>query len=277
MKRSKFGKGLTALALGGFVLGTLHSKEARASLYYLLTVGAISGATTSAALTTGGTAIIIVKMLTDDDDDYEEDYDEAAVRTRALIEAGLLTSEGELAAQITLLLESPTAFAQLNRELAAGQGPAVDALVRSTGLSADELAVAWSRAGETVGVVSDREQAGSQVMGFLTQIAGQLNADDRMLAELQWSLVRERSQPDFPASASSHQWLAEWLGVPVDSVAAATAKVYADPDQDLRKSIYEQPERHIHALSSELGSTCGDLIDAHIADIVGQGEALAEL
>ncbi len=280
MKSSKFGKGLTALALGGFVLGSLTSKEARASLYYLLTVGAVSGATTGAALTTGGTAIVIVKMLKKDCDCGEgyEEMDEAALHTRALIEAGLLTSEGELAAQITLLMESPTAFAQLNRELAAGQGPAVDSLIRSTHLSAEELATAWNRAGETIGVVSDREQAGAQVMGFLTQLAGQLNADDRMLAELQWSLVRERSQADFPASASSHLWLAEWLGVPVESVAAATAKVYAAGDEDLRKSLYESPDRHINALSIELGDSCGELIDAHIADIMGQGEgAVAEL
>lgn len=258
---------LARLALLGFALGPTLERKARA--YYALAIAVVTGTTTTGAATTAGVIVLVVWLVRENASDQPT---VEGATTRSLIDSAVVSTEGDLGVQIQLLSESPTAFAQLDREMATGVGPALDAMVRATKLPAEELAKCWSAARATVGVVESPEQAASVVTHFLVQISPELKVGREPSADLAWQLVRERSAPNYPEDARTHVWLAEWLGVPVEAVGEASEQALASlptlVGQEPRVFLYANPDAYLDAFSASLESKHKAEVDARVATLM---------
>ena len=173
--------------------------------------------------------------------------------------------------QVQLLTDSPTAFAQLDREMGQGAGPALDALASSTQLPVATLQAAWAAAKAPVGVVDSPEDASRVVYGLLVELSPELEPSRDARAELAWALARERSLPGFPEGARTHAWLAEWMGVSVEAVGEASQAALASlpglADQEPRPFIYANPDAYLDALCVSLERSEREAIDARVATI----------
>ncbi len=262
-------KNLAKVALVGFALGPLLQRPARA-YYGAAGILILTGATTSGAATTAGIVVLILKAA--DVVAAKEPAPGSVART--LIDTALITSRGDLALQLELLSESPSAFARASDELAERKGPAVDALVQATGLPVETLASHWYAATRAHGPVTDEAGAQKVVAGFLARMAPELAVERGQAAELAWKLERERTAVGFPAEARTHLWLAEWMGVPVDAVAKAgeAAAAGLGAEGDARARIYAEPERYLDALAVALEATHKAELDQRTASLVEQGQ-----
>ena len=264
MKQPSRGGKLASAALLGFSLtGLLKARPARAygyALGYLLLTSTTVGIGASIA----GGVYLTVRSSRD------RDRAETETTTRQLVDAALIGNRGELALQLDLLTDSPTAFAQLGTELSRGNGPAVDAMVHATGLPAARLASAWSIAGSKVGPVSDRDGATRQIVAFVDEIAPELTVSNEVLAAFGWQLVREQTSPEFPAKSQAHAAIATWLGVPEQAVTQATSAALADlgvSPADARAAIYANPDRFADVFSASIEAAQGEAVRARAASL----------
>ncbi len=208
-----------------------------------------------------------------DEQDGQDQSDFAPVRlTRSLLDSGLLATRGELGVQVALLAQGPAAFDQLSDELARGVGPAVDELVRTTGLSADVLRPHWEAARGAHGDVIDSATATRVVADFVSRLAPNIHVSDRLISDLVWRLALEYFGHKRTDPVPTHDWVAGWLGVPVEAVLAASEEVFWRADwgrTEAREArIRAEPELYLNRLATELDSTHRDQIDARVRELV---------
>lgn len=271
-----------AIALLGFSLASIPRGQAWASSTGSSSVGSTgtdstSDSTTSAtAITftaTGVTAIVagvvILAILVSTDPNEARDQ-----RARALLDVGLLAARGDLGAEMALLVRSPQAHDQLADELARGEGPGCSALVHATGCSPQLLAERWQQTAEAHGLITDQAGAMRFSMDFVSRIAPSLVVSDAQQRALLGRLQRERIDPAFPASAPTHAWLARWLGVPVEAIAAATSPEAqasaACAEAQGASASHEQITRCLDAIAGQVGVQHAEQITARIDHLIAR-------
>lgn len=197
--------------------------------------------------------------------------------TRALLDAGMLTVRGDLGTELALLVQSPQAHDQLSTELARGSGPGLDALVRTTGIPPEELARHWQASAEATGLIASSDDAMRFTMDFTVRLAEQLSVQSDVQSALLWQLQRERLDPSFPQSAPAHEWLANWLGVPLKGAVQATEGVLRELDgrseADQRAKLGTEAERYLAAIARHVSTHHFAEVSAKIDALIAQSEA----
>ena len=277
------------LALMGFSLATAAPGEARASgtspgssstSSGSLTASTGSSATVTTLLYTGLTLttvvgvtvliVIVTKMLIDASNDNNSS-NQAGAKTKALMDAGLLAARGDLGLELGLIVESPAAFDQLDDEFERGDGPAVQALVRATGIPADTLRAHWDAATEARGPVESEADATRLVVDLLVRMAPDLAGSEAQTAAWLWQLARESAGATDPASPHARAWAARWLGVPEESVEAAADVAFAElqglSEREQRVAIMTDPERFMWIMGAELQRDHAEVVDKRIAEL----------
>ncbi|MEQ1567046.1 MAG: hypothetical protein ABMA64_15515 [Myxococcota bacterium] len=183
---------------------------------------------------------------------------------RSLLDAGLVSVRGGLGTELALAVESPDAFEQLEGELARGAGPALDALVTSTGLSAQALAAHWEATRGEIGAVADEAGALRFTAAFVGRLAAEATASPEVELQLLEQLHRESLDPASAADGPAHRWLAQWWGVPPAAAAEATHAAFADlaalGDADRRGQLSVQRSGYLDRIAGH--------VDAHHAAAV---------
>lgn len=268
MSRTKNKNSLTKMAAIGFVIGsTLSPGTGQAyyggSSYILSTV-----TTTAGALTTTGAIVGGILLTLKTTDLYPDGVVQQGDTTRRLLDAAMLVTRSELAMHLELLHSSPTAYTQFSQELMAGQGPAVEAMVRATNLPVATLQADWL-------AVQSEADARHTLDAFVHQMAPKLTVSDTVAADLAWQLVREQSAAaEGPVHAMAHLWLAAWLGISAESVEAANRQALVqlgvEGDEALRAQLYSDPEPYLRALSVNLELSDMEAIKAHFEALLAQ-------
>lgn len=257
---------LPKVAVLGFAMANAAApRQARA--YYALGFALLSTTTTGVGLTIAGGVYLTIRSAEDDD----EALATPGETSRRLMDVALLSTRGDLGMHMDLLLDSPTAFAQLSHELARGEGPSVDAMVQATGVPVEALQSAWATASAPVGQVMSPSDAARVLTGFLVQIGPQLVVPKDATAELAWQLAREQAAGTSSADASAHRWLAGWLGVSPEALssatAAATAGLAMDDGDAARAALYADPGPFLNAVATTLEQSHGDEVYARLSEL----------
>lgn len=193
-----------------------------------------------------------------------------------LLEAGLLTTRQDLGMAAGLLVHSPAAMDQLNLDVARGNGPGLDALVRATGLPGSTVAKHWSDAATAAGPVVTEDAARKLVVDFVARVAPELPLPEIQASNLLMELMQERERPDFPAKAPAHAWVARWMGVPVQAVVDATATAFAPVEGasalDTRVAISTDPGAFLDALAGAVEESHGAQVDRRIKRLTSQAQ-----
>ncbi len=263
-KRGKAKGALKRATILGFALSAaMLPREARA--YYALGVGLLIGTTVGGAITTAAGVYLTVKVVENSSNSGIEE-----VSALPVIEAALLSTRGDFAMHVDLLLTSPTAFAQLDRELAAGAGPAVDAMAIATDIDVATLVAAWERARDPVKPVRSAEEARATLTRFLKEIGPSLKVPAEVVADVSWQLIRERFDTS-SNSARATALIANWLGITAADVGAAAdvavRSLGLDDSDSTRITLFKDPKPFLLALSTELDAKHKGVIDARILEL----------
>lgn len=242
------------------------------------TEGALTGTVASSLGTVAVAAIIVVVVVAarrspaDTPGGGDPDAD-----TRLLLEVGLLSARRDLGTAVRLLVTSPAALDQVSLDVARGHGPALEALMRATGLSAPRVAEAWAAAAAT-GPTGDRASAERQVVAFIARLAPDLRAPDGAVGQLVLELLEERERPDFPADAPTHAWVARWLGVSPETVHAATGDALAELEGGTARAVRVATEsdgrRLLGGIAAGVAARQPAEVQARLDTLVAQGREL---
>jgi hypothetical protein len=224
-------------------------------------------------LTTAGAIVGVVLYVKS----KEEPEDEEGDKTARLMDLGLVHNYTELPMQFELLINSPGAFAQMNQESAQGVGPMTVALAQATNLSEPQVQALWQKALSQVELEGQATDGRRVVNAFAVELAPVLEISSELRAERAWKMARERQDPGFPATAIEHQSLANWLGVPVETVLDASEKTFGDVDSAVREQIYANPVASQHTLARHIEAKSGALIDARTDAFLAQFNTQAAL
>jgi hypothetical protein len=254
----KLGAGAAQAAAVGFLIANATVPRP-AKAYYIVGIALLASSTIGFGGMIAGGIYLTIRLSQPDKATALGDT------TRSVVDAGLLSSHTDLGLQLSMLTESPTAFAQLSYELLQGKGASVDNMTRATGLSVEFLQNAWTQSLAPVGVVDSQEEAQAVVVGFMEACAPKLQVDRQLLASFAWQLAREQS---FPSNNNASQlWLSAWLGVPVSAIQQATAAALPTGTTDLRASIYADPDAFLNRLSAKLEAEHSEEIHARIEQL----------
>lgn len=238
------------------------------------TVVQATSITTTVGVTAG--AVVVVVMLVNKDKEEPEEKEDGD-KTARLMDLGLINGYTEIPMQFEQLMSSPSAFAQMNQESAQGVGPMTVAVAQSTNLSEPQIQALWQKALSQVALQGQASDARLVVNAFASELAPLLELSPELRAERAWKLARERQDPNFPASAVEHRNLAQWLGVPVQTVLEASEQTYGQVDAQLRERIYANPQAVQHTLARHIEAKSGAQIDARTDALVAQYHAQAAL
>ena len=269
--RNKLKYAAAASALG-FSLNRVLEQDAHAyyasSGHWVL----LTATTTSGVLTTAGVVVLVILLLDDDRATNETQTLDDGKLARGLIESGLLNARGDLGMELSLIVESPTAFEQVAQDMAEGNGAALNSLTRTTNIPQSELISMWQQTSQTVGPVEDEASATKFMMNFLLRMGHDLEVEQNQLADFSWQLIVEQTSPVSPENAHAHKWLADWMGLPLESVLAASQKRLAQQSDgsDLRADIQQDPEAFLSALSQELEAQHPELIRSRVDTLVSE-------
>jgi hypothetical protein len=257
------------VAMACFLLGQAAAPR-DAQAYYLAGYGLLTLTTSALGVTVVGGVILTVKLVADDTASLAE----PGSRTRAVVDAGLLSAQSDLGLQLALLSESPVGWNRAALEVAAGGGATLDALSATTGLSTEALCAAWTASAPQDGVHSS-DDATRAVRAFVEHAGRDMRPSPEVQAELAWKLAREAQGPE--GSEPTSTMIAAWLGVPQDAVIAAaadaTAALAATPQSDLRGAVYADPDAFLDALSRSLEQSQAAAIDATIDRLLAEAQA----
>jgi hypothetical protein len=246
--------------------------KARASAYLQLAALTVSvQATTVGAVV--GVVVFIVKRTQKDDGTASL---EPGQLTRHLVDSGLIGVRGDFGMELGLLLESPSAFDQLTTEARAGKGAILSSLSQSTNIPTGSLAVYWMTAVDEVGVTVNKRDASHTVFAFLDHLSPDLEVSDQVLGEFTWRLVKERLSPSFPESATSHAWLAEWLGVPLDVVAVASQGAIDELILDgatARVQVLQHPRAFLDAIAISIEETHREDVEERVQGLIAEARS----
>ena len=271
------------LAAVGFSLGPLAGGSARAQSMSLSDPSDLSASfTTSSSIalaTTVATAVTVVAggitmvvMVSGDKARPELELPTEGEKTERLLEAGLLQVRGDLGASLTVLVESPAALDQLSDEFERGTGPAIDALVRATGLAAPVLKERWDATVAEHGPAESQEAASQLVVDWLLRLAPDLQPTDEQKVRLLWQLARERQGNVDPNVPQVHRWIADWLEVPQETVWTASGVAFSEiegmSEERQREALAESPDTFLRELCAAIELRSEDMIDARIAALV---------
>lgn len=260
----------------GFAIGsTLVPGKSQA---YSLTNAVYYGLIISSTTTTTGAIIGGIVLTAQTVDPAPDGVVQPGDTTRRLLDAAMLVTCSELSMHLDLLHNSPSAYAQLSQELLAGEGPAVDAMVRATRLPVSMLQADWQAAREAEGVAGSAEEAHQVITAFIKQISPKLSVPTDIAAEVSWKLIREHAAAaEGDALQTTHQWMAEWLGVSTASVARANERALQQlggaGDEALRAQLYADPEPFLRALSVNLELTDKASIEGRVDALLAQHTA----
>jgi hypothetical protein len=237
----------------------------------------ITGVTSTIALplvTTAGAVAVVVILVKKKDEDSEE---ESGDKTARLMDLGLVNGHTELPMQFEQLINSPGAFAQMNQESAHGVGPMTLGLAQSTNLSESQVQVLWQKALSQVELQGPASDARQVVDAVAAELVPVLEISPELRAERAWKLARERQDPGFPGNAIEHQGLAQWLGVPLQSVLDASEQTFGDVDSQVREQIYANPTATQHTLAKHIEAASSAEIDARNDALIDLYNAQAAL
>lgn len=216
-------------------------------------------------LTTGGGVVAAVLILKkkQDDEKKQEDLEEGE-KTAQLMDVGLILSNSELPAQLQLLLDSPSAMAQLNQEVQSTPGAATQALAHASGLSVEQTQATWAAALAESGDVTRREDAQRVLTAYVEKISDTLQVSEQVKADALWRLAREAET----GGTQEQSWVADWLGLPVQAVQSAVATAFpAGADAELREAIAADPQAYSMALAVALEAENEAAIDARLVEL----------
>jgi hypothetical protein len=159
---------------------------------------------------------------------HKRHQEEADATGRALLQAQLLNADRDLGMLLALTATSPGVLDQLGLEVDAGAGPNLDAVARAMRVPRADVCAAFVAAATGEDVVADDAAALRRVVRLVEGVAPALRPDAAFTADLLWELSRERGRAEFPAVAPAHARVARWMGVPEDTVVAATGALFAE-------------------------------------------------
>lgn len=267
-------RSFTTLAVAGFAITPIAAWSPTA-IAGAGTLGLIT-TTTGLLTTTGGIVALIVFLLRPKSTEKKSAGREGAEGelARRIIDSAMLSNQGDLALHLTLLSESPAAFAQFNAEVQKGEGRGLDSMQRATLIGADRLALHWQAAAQGAAPIDSEVAATRAVITFLQAAAPELVIRPHVRGELSWALLREASTGDVGAPGGAHAWMAEWLGVPAHAVAAASRVARSGlsmvPEAQLRAYVHDEPDAVLDLVAFELGSRHRGAIEAQRDELIRQ-------
>ncbi len=269
---SSAAKVLARVATLGFAISSVVTPgRARASASSAAGLLLLGLTITGGALTTAG-GIVLTIQSTKDTLVSRKDRGGAGAR---ILDAALISTDSDINLQVDLLAESPEAFAQFDREIAAGAGSSVDAICASTRLDVAQIQTQWEAARR--GAVTSHDLASAHVGRFLKGIAADLVPSNTSQASLASALVSEQGRA---GGGRRTEWLAEWLGVSPDVVRTAvveSALAHGIDDSDrARAAVLSRPDELLLETVRRVEVAAPDQVQARFEALAAQASALSE-
>jgi hypothetical protein len=203
--------------------------------------------------------------------DWGEDWD-SRDRARALLDSGIIDTRSNLGVELGVVMTNPDTFEQMNSNVADGRGPTLAALSEAASLPPDVVARHWRDTHIAFGSVETETDADRFAKLFMSRLARDLTVEPTLASGLLWELARERAQPNFPAEADTHRWLAAWMDIPLWSAVLATDFGFANNGDrlqtDLRSQIYADPTTYLDRISTDIGIRHPKEVDRRVRGLV---------
>ncbi len=240
--------------------------------------GSSGSATASTALisvvsTVAGAVVVyaVVRANRRGKGDWGEDWD-SRERARALLDSGIIDTRSNLAVELGVVMSNPDTFEQMNINVAERGGATLGALSEAAFLPPQVVAGHWSDTRSSFGTVETETDADHFSKLFMSRLARDITVDPTLASGMLWELARERAQPNFPAEADTHRWLASWMDIPIGSAILATDFGFADNGDrlqaDLRSRIYADPSRFLDRISTDIGIRHPKEVDRRVRGLV---------
>ncbi len=203
--------------------------------------------------------------------DWGEGWD-SRERARALLDSGIIDTRSNLGVELGVVMTDPDSFERMNSNVAEGGGATLDALSEAAALPPDVVARHWRDTRIAFGPVETETEADRFSKLFMSRLARDLTIDPTLASHMLWELARERAQPDFPAQADTHRWLAAWMDIPLRSATMATDFGFANNGErlqaDLRSQIYADPITYLDRISTDIGIRHPKEVDRRVRGLV---------
>jgi len=269
MAKSKTPTGISNLskaALVGFTLTSLGVPK-QAHGYYAVGYALLSLTTTAVG---GGVYLTVKAAMKSGTAQLSNEGDP----TRTIIEAAVMERQSDVGLQLQLLAESPTAFNQLDHDVALGHGRALDSLTNVLGTPSKEIATLWENARAGHDDINDSVASSAVVEAFAGLVYPRIEVQDLVLADFVWQMVVE-SQQEQEMSGTTQAWLGGLLGVPVIGVNASVKHTLAGLGctdlESARKRVYGDPDLVVAGLSRTIEARYTEEIQKQLDSLLGAG------